>query len=130
MVLLFALRFNYHYSPLPTTPSCWCFMYQPSKEDKEFEALLQKIPQDASITASPEIRPHTTHREKAFTLPVATASADFIALIDQNRMVGNYDPKDFELRLQDQLKTSKDYALIKHTGHFYLYKRADYKYEF
>ena len=130
MVLLFALRFNYHYSPLPTTPSCWCFMYQPTKEDKEFEALLQKIPQDASITASPEIRPHTTHREKAFTLPVATASADFIALIDQNRMVGNYDPKDFELRLRDQLKTSKDYALVKHTGHFYLYKRADYKYEF
>ena len=130
LVLLFAVRFNYHYSPLPTTPSCWCFMYQPTKEDKEFEAILQKIPQRASITASPEIRPHTTHREKAYTLPVATTSADFIALIDQNRMVGNYDPKDFELRLRDQLKTSKDYTLVKHIGHFYLYKRTDYKYQF
>lgn len=130
LILLFALRFNYHYSPLPTTPSCWRFMYQPTKEDKEFEALLQKIPQDASITASPEIRPHITHREKAYTLPVATASADFIALIDQNRMVGNYNPKDFELVLRDQLKTSKDYSLVKHIGHFYLYKRIDYKYQF
>lgn len=129
VVLLFALRFNYHYSPLPTTPSCWCFMYQPTKEDKEFEALLQRIPQDALITASPEIRPHITHREKAYTLPVATTSADFIALIDQNRMVGNYNPKDFELILRDQLKTSKDYTLIKHIGHFYLYKRIDYKYQ-
>jgi len=129
LVLLFALRFNYHYSPLPTTPSCWCFMYHPTKEDLEFEALLQKIPQDASITASPEIRPHTTHREKAYTLPTATASADFIALIDQNRMVGNYDPKDFELVLRDQLKTSRNYALVKHIGHFYLYQRYNYKYK-
>lgn len=82
LVLIFAFRFNYHYSPLPTTPSCWCFMYQPTVGDKEFEALLQTLPHDASMTASPEIRPHTTHRERAYTFPVATASADFIALID------------------------------------------------
>lgn len=122
-VLLFALRFNYHYSPMPTTPSCWCFMYEPTKEDRAFEKLLQGIPQNASVTASPEIRPHTTHREQAFTLPDATSSADFIAIIDQNRMVGNYDPKDFELRLIKTLDEEKKYKLVQHIGHFYLYQK-------
>ncbi len=123
VVMLFALRFNYHYSPLPTTPSCWCFMYEPTKEDRAFEKLLQSIPQSASVTASPEIRPHTTHRAQAFTLPDATSSADFIAIIDQNRMVGNYDPKDFELRLMETLNAEKKYDLVQQIGHFYLYQR-------
>ncbi len=126
--LVIALRINYHYSPLPTTPSCWRLIYNVTNEDKEFENLLKKIPESASITASPEIRPHVTHREYSFTLPAATSSADFIALIDQNRIVGNYDPKEFELVLRDQLAQSTDYILIKHIGHFYLYKKADYRF--
>lgn len=120
---LIAMRVNYHYSPLPTTPSCWCYSYNVTNEDREFEKLLQTIPQSASITASPEIRPHVTHRENSFTLPVAIDSADFIALIDQNRIVGNYEPKEFELILRDQIKISKQYFLVKHIGHFYLYKK-------
>lgn len=123
ITLFIAFRVNYHYSPLPTTPSCWCFMYKVTDEDRKFEKLLQAIPQNASITASPEIRPHVTHRENSFTTPVATDSADFIALIDQNRIVGNYEPKDYELILRDQLKTSKKYSLVEHIGHFYLYKK-------
>ena len=87
---------------------------------------LQRIPRDASVTASPEIRPHTTHRERAYTLPVATASADFIAIIDQNRMVGDYEPKDFELRLVEALNSGDKYSLVKHIGHFYLYQKNTY----
>ena len=123
LIIIFALRVNYHYSPLPTTPACWCLSYRVTDEDREFEKLLRSIPRKASVTASPEIRPHITHRENAFTLPTATASADFIALIDQNRMVGDYNDKDYELVLRDQLKTSKKYKLTKHIGHFYLYEK-------
>lgn len=124
--LLVCIRTNYHYSPLPTTPACWCYVYQVSPQDRQFDESLQKIPQSASVTASPEIRPHISHRIDSYTLPVATDSADFIAIIDQNRMIGNYEPKDFELVLRDQLKTSQKYTLIKQIGHFYLYKKNSY----
>jgi hypothetical protein len=55
---------------------------------------------------------------------LATGSADFIALIDQNRMVGNYTPKDFELKLIEGLRNNQNYRLIKHLGHFYLYQKV------
>lgn len=67
-----------------------------------------------------------THRDKSFTLPVATDSADFIAIIDQNRIVGDYSKKDFELTLVKSLKTNDNYELVKHIGHFYLYKKTTY----
>lgn len=118
-----ALRFNYHYSPLPTTPSCWCRAYDVSEEDRQFEALLRMIPETASVTASPEIRPHITHRENAYTMPDATSSADFIAIIDQNRLPGDYNPKEFELELIRVLNERKEYTLVSRIGHFSLYKR-------
>ena len=118
-----ALRFNYHYSPLPTTPTCWCRAYAVSEEDQKFEALLRTIPEDASVTASPEIRPHITHRENAYTMPDATSSADFIAIIDQNRLPGDYNPKGFELELIRVLDTSNTHTLVERIGNFYLYKR-------
>lgn len=122
-LVLFGLRVNYGYGPLPTSKSCWCITYQVVQQDIAFENLLQTIPQDASITASPEIRPHLTHRENAFTLPDATSSAQFIALIDQNRLVGDYSPKTFELALIKTLNQTHSYDLVSHIGHFYLYKK-------
>lgn len=122
-LLFVAVRINYHYSPLPTTPSCWKNIYTPTKADIDFENELKKIPENTTITASPEIRPHLTHRKIAYTLPVATESADFIAIIDQNRMVGDYNPKDYELKLIKILDEQKKYTLIKHTDHLFLYKK-------
>lgn len=124
-LILVALRVNYNYSPLPTTPSCWCIMYNATEEDKKFEEILQKIPEEASITASSEIRPHITHRKSAFNLPSATQSAQYIAIIDQNRIVGDYELKDFEGRLLKALAESKDHELVEQIDHFYLYKRID-----
>jgi uncharacterized membrane protein len=121
--LILAMRFNYHYNPTPTAPTCWCRAYDVSEEDREFEALLRTIPESASVTASPEIRPHITHRENAYTMPDATSSADFIAVIDQNRLPGDYNPKDFELELIRVLDESTAHTLVKKIGHFYLYKR-------
>lgn len=90
LFLLASLRVNYHYSPLPTTPSCSCYIYAVSDEDREFERKLQAIPKDASVTASLEIRPHVSHRELAFTLPSATESASYIAIITQNRIIESF----------------------------------------
>ncbi len=121
--LLIVLRVNYHFSPLPTTESCWCQSYEVSADDKEFEKVLQSIPTSASVTSSTELHAHVTHREFAYMLPHATESADFIALIDQHRVIDNYGPKQYELDLVKKLNEEKNYVLEKHIGHFYLYKR-------
>jgi uncharacterized membrane protein len=123
LLLFISLRFNYHYSPLPTTPSCWCIMYKVSDEDREFNKVLRTIPQSASITASSEVRPHLTRREFSYNLPSATSSAQYVAMIDQNRLVGDYSPKEFELQLLKDSVFLKTHELISHIGHFYLFKK-------
>lgn len=122
-LLIIAIRFNYHYSPLPTTPSCWCIMYQVSDEDRQFAQILTTIPQDASITASSEIRAHLTRRENSFNLPSATDSAKYVAILDQNRIVGDYSPKEFESALLKEPVFLKTHVLLNHIGHFYLFKK-------
>lgn len=119
------LRTNYHFSPLPTTESCWCAVYKVADEDKQFEEILAKIPVSASITSSTEIHAHVTHRENAFMFPYATSSAEFIALIDQNRIIDNYGPKPYELDLLKKLDSEKIYKLQNYVGHFYLYKKSN-----
>jgi len=122
-LLLVALRVNYHYSPLPTTPSCWCSIYTVTEEDRAFEKVLQSIPKDAMITASLEIRPHVSHRELAFTVPSATQSAQYIALITQNRIPGNFNPKEYENMIIPILLSNKDYATRFRSEHFYLFEK-------
>jgi hypothetical protein len=122
-ILAVAVRFNYHYSPLPTTPSCWCVAYKVSDDDRTFDEALQKIPTDAIVSASPEVRPHVTHRLYSYTLPKATDSANFIAIIDQNRLPGDYGTKDYETQLIHQLRDDDRFTLVTQAGHFYLYKR-------
>lgn len=123
LCLIVAVRFNYHYSPLPTTPSCWCLTYKVSKEDIEFDKILKTIPTNASVTASSEVRVHLARRENSFNLPTATSSAEYVAIIDQNRIVGDYSPKEFENALLKDSKFLKAHELISHIGHFYLFKR-------
>lgn len=125
IALIIVLRMNYHYSPLPTTQSCWCKVYQVSDDDRTFEKLLQAIPQDASITSSTEIHAHVSQRRESYMLPYATSSAQYIALIDQNRIVDNYGPKPAEKELMSTLNKEGRYALINRTGHFYLYRKIN-----
>lgn len=120
-ILLMALRFNYYFSPLPTTPSCWCLSYQVSKEDREFARVLSEIPAGASITASGNVRPHLTHRENAFTLPNAVESADYVAILTQQRIVGDYGVVDEEF--VELLRGNEDYELVSNVGQFFLFKR-------
>lgn len=122
-LLLIALRVNYPNTPLPYSPNCWCRMYEITEEDKKFEQLLATIPKNATVTSSPEIRPHVTHRVNSFTLPRYADSADYVAIIDQNRLVGDYNPKQFELILVKKLMSSNTYQLVNHIGHFYLFEK-------
>lgn len=124
-LLVVAVRVNYHYSPLPTTPSCWCSIYDVKDEDRAFERALQSIPKDAMITASLEVRPHISHRDLAFTVPSATESAQYIALITQNRIPGNFNPKEYENWLIPILLSSKDYRTTFRSEHFYLFEKVN-----
>lgn len=123
--LFIVVRVNYHHSPLPTTESCWCQSYEVSQDDVEFEKVLQRIPESATVTSSTELHAHVTHREFAYMLPHATQSADFIALIDQHRVIDNYGPKEYEKDLVEKLHEEGRYDLVEHIGHFYLYKKTE-----
>ncbi|KXK10455.1 MAG: hypothetical protein UZ22_OP11002000759 [Microgenomates bacterium OLB23] len=123
--LAVTLRVNYHHSPLPTTESCWCASYEVTEDDKRFAMVLQAIPTHATVTSSTELHAHVTHREFAYMLPHATQSADYIALIDQHRVIDNYGPKQYERELIKKLMKEKMYTLESQIGHFYLFKRND-----
>ena len=118
-----SVRINYHYSPLPTTPSCWCYSYQVKPEDREFAEVLSKIPKNASVTSSGEVRPHIARRENSFTLPGHVEDADYVAIIDENRIVGDHLPKEFENSLLKDQRFLQTHDKIYHVGHYYLFKK-------
>ena len=76
------------------------------------------------MTASLEIRPHVSHREHAYTIPSATQSAKYIALITQNRLVSNYNPKEIENELIPRMLRDINYKLQFRSKHFYLFERV------
>jgi len=117
------LRTNYNYSPLPTTPSLWRSMYSVGQDEKDFEEALKKIPDEASITASSEVRTHLTHRTNAYNLPNMVDEVSYIAMVDQNRIVGDYNPKEFENDLIQKLMKMNTHELLFHQGHFWLFKK-------
>jgi uncharacterized membrane protein len=123
VALAIVLRTNYHHSPLPTTQSCWCVSYQVSDEDRAFERLLRSIPEDAAVTASTEIHAHVSQREHSYILPFGLESSEYVALIDQNRIIDNYGPKPYELSLIKKLNKDSRYRQVNKIGHFYLYKK-------
>lgn len=125
VLVVSALRANYFYGPLPTTPSCWCYIYNVTYEDKEFEKILQNLPNSEIITSSLEIRPHVNHRPYSFALPNATESAKFIALMTQNRIIGNYEPKAYENELLPILLASENHILKYKGKYLYLFERID-----
>lgn len=110
-------------SPLPYNPNCWCRMFEVSEDDRAFDAFLRSIPTDATITASPEIRPHLTHRSHAYTIPRGVSKVEYIALIDQNRLVGDTKPKGYENILIRSLLKGNTHDLVKQVGNFYVFKR-------
>ncbi len=112
----------YFYSPTPVTPGHWRAMYQVGETEREFEKLLQSLPKDASIASSSEIRPHINHREFSYNLP-AGEEADYVAMLDKNRLVGDVNIKPYEKVLIEKLEVSEDYEKLYDENGFYLFKR-------
>lgn len=123
LVLGLTIRTNYYFGPLPVTPACWCYIYQVDPQERAFDKVLSSIPTDAVVSASGEIRPHITHREQAYTIPTATESAQYIAIINQNRAIGDYNQKEYEVSLIKDLKNMPQFELVGNTTHLYLFKR-------
>lgn len=122
-LLFVSIRVNYHYSPLPTTPSCWCLIYKVSEEDRQFDKLLKQIPKNASIAASGEVRAHLTRREYSYNLPDGVGTVDYVAILDESRVVGDYRPRLSDIELARDLQKGTKYKLVKRLGHFYLFKK-------
>ena len=104
------------------TPGHWRAMYQVGETEREFEKLLQSLPKDASIASSSEIRPHINHREFSYNLP-AGEEADYVAMLDKNRLVGDVNIKPYEKVLIEKLEVSEDYEKLYDENGFYLFKR-------
>ncbi|EKD96082.1 MAG: hypothetical protein ACD_24C00195G0003 [uncultured bacterium] len=112
--------------PLPISPFCWCSVYLVGDNEKKFANVLAQIPPTASIAASREIRPHLSQREHAYNLDDVTIAADYLALIDQQRYVGNFSPRYYEIELIEKLKNDPNYQLVTRLGHYYLFKKVVY----
>lgn len=125
-VLIFcSLRQNYFYSPLPTTPGHWRLMYQITDNEINFEKILKQIPFSATVASSSEVRPHVINHPLSFNLPSGVNQADYIAIVSQNRLVGNYEPKTYELELLNTLKTNPQYQPLYQVEPFYLFKKIN-----
>ncbi len=123
LIVFVSLRVNYHYGPLPTTPSCWCLFYNVTNDDEQFEIELKRIPKNASVSSSGEISPHVSMRKNSYVLPGSFETVDYVALIDQNRILGDYNKKEFEISLLKNKDFLKKHNLISHIGHFYLFAK-------
>jgi len=114
---------DYKYGPWPIAGSCWWCNYAVTEDKKKIEQILKTIPPSYSVTASSEVRPHLTHREKAFNLPAATSSADFVALILRNENNSDYPSIDYDAKLVENLLTGRYYKLVTKIDRFYLFKK-------
>lgn len=122
-LLYWAVKTNYYYSPLPTTPSVWRWMYQVTEVETEFKQVLKRIPPKASTASSSEIRPHLTHRLESYNLPNGLDS-DYIAMTSRNRIVGDNFEKGFETSLIEKLNQDENYQQIYQKGDYYLFRRV------
>ncbi len=123
LLLIYTIRDNYTNSPLPISPNCYCTMYKITQNDINFENALEKIPQNARVDSSPEIRPHVSHREYAYSFPYGLKNSDYFAIITRNQMTGNTSPKIYELDLIQKLEKSKKYKIIYNQPPYYLFKK-------
>jgi uncharacterized membrane protein len=125
IVLLYSsVRANYHDSPMPYAPACWCQVYQVTDQDRQVESVLMKIPENASITASGEIRPHLALRVNSFSIP-GGMDADYVALFIHNRILYDRSQKDFESQLLKNKEFLSSHTLQSNIGDFYLFKKND-----
>lgn len=123
-ILLAAVRTFYHYGPLPSTPSYWRPMYTVTQDEVDFENAIGRIPANAVVSASSEARNHLTHRREAYTLPNIPTNVEYIVMVDQTRVVGDYSLKSFETDLIAKIDKEGGWNLIYHSGHFYIYQKS------
>ena len=125
LLIVATVHQNYFYSPLPTTPGHWWLMYNVGPAEIDFEKVLEKIPQSATVASSSEVRPHVINHALSYNLPGGVDVADYIAIVSQNRIVGDYEQKPYETPLLAKLKSDSHYQAIYQAEPFYLYKKIN-----
>jgi uncharacterized membrane protein len=125
MLGFFTIHQNYFYSPLPTTPGHWALEYKVGENEKNFEKALAQIPKQSIVASSSEVRPHIINHKLSFNLPGGADQAEYVALVSQNRMVGDYEPKPYETELLGKLENNPKYRAIYQVQPFYLYQKIN-----
>lgn len=122
-LLYCSIHQNYFYSPLPTTPAHWQLMFQVGDKEINFEKALEKIPESATVASSSEVRPHVINHSLSYNLPGGALTADYVAMVSQNQLVGDYNPKLYETQLIKTLEGDPNYQTVYQDEPFYLFKK-------
>ena len=89
------------------------------REEKRYQdlsALIQRIPQSASVAATETVIPHVSNRLNAFTLKITAGKADYLLLYRHHLDDGVRD------RVKEALK-EQPYGLVEKRGDFYLFAK-------
>ena len=126
MVFLLSIRSFLLMSPLPINPSADFQVYKLSSDSEQLADFLRKIPAAVSVTASPEIRPHLTHKAEIYPMPWKIGKSEYLVFTTHNRLFFDHSKKDFESKLLFDLENGKKYPyeLVKKFGDFYVYKKT------
>jgi uncharacterized membrane protein len=124
-LLFISLRQNYLYSPFSNSPGQWHLSYLFGGNEINFEKALEKIPQNAIVASSSEVRPHVINHRLSYNLPSGVSQADYIALVSQNRFVGDDEAKPYETQLISNLKNNSHYQILYENAPFYLFKKIN-----
>ncbi len=126
IALLFcAIRQNYLYSPLPTSTIPWQNMYQIDSQERDFEKALEKIPKQATVAASAEVRPHVIDHPLSYNLPDGASQVDYIAMISRSRLLTDTSPKPYETQLIASLKNNPHYLVLYESEPYYLFQKLN-----
>lgn len=123
LLLCCSVHQNYFYSPLPTTPTHWQLMFNVGNKEINFEKALEKIPESATVASSSEVRPHVINHLLSYNLPGGALTADYVAMVSQNRLIGDYSLKPYETQLIKTLGSNPNYQVVYQDEPFYIFKK-------
>lgn len=123
IILLFTFISAYSFGPLifAKTPNDAMFR-EPHKNSSAIRTYLRSIPQDLTLSTTNDLGAHLSHRERIFTVPFATESANMVLFLikddEERNPIPLYD-------IYNRIGKNPNYKLIYNLDNFYVYKRIE-----
>lgn len=113
----------YLYSPYPGARYPNIAMFTETIENKEIiDKTLANIPQEASVAATNNLGAHLSHRDKIFTVPVGTESADFVVLLLNDKFAKP--SLDEQVLMALRFENDLNYKTIVKDGRFVVFEKV------